>query len=57
VAGNIREDVWVLNGLGSKGSLYAPWAAGRLVDALVDGKPLESALSVDDYFAKLPPSK
>ncbi len=57
VAGEIRMDVWVLNGLGSKGSLYAPWAAGRLVDALVDGKPLESALSVHDYFANLPQSR
>jgi hypothetical protein len=28
-----------------------------LVDALVDGKPLESALSVDEYFAKLLPTK
>ena len=57
VAGKIQEDIWVLNGLGSKGSLYAPWAAGQLVDALVDGKPLESALSVDEYFAKLLPTK
>lgn len=57
VSGQMQEDVWVLNGLGSKGSLYAPWASGRLVDALLDGKPLESTLSVDDYFAKLPPSR
>lgn len=57
VAGQIQKDVWVLNGLGSKGSLYAPWAAGRLVDALVDGKPLESALSVEEYFAKLLPTR
>ena len=57
VAGRIKEDVWVLNGLGSKGSLNAPWAARQLVDALVDGKPLESILSVDEYFAKLPPHK
>jgi glycine/D-amino acid oxidase-like deaminating enzyme len=56
VAGRIGENLYVLNGLGSKGSLYAPWAAGKLVECLVDQKPLESTLCVEEYFAKLPTS-
>lgn len=31
-----------LNGLGSKGSLRAPWLARHLVEHLLDGRPLES---------------
>jgi glycine/D-amino acid oxidase-like deaminating enzyme len=54
VAGAISDGVYVLNGLGSKGSLYAPWAAEKLVNLVVDGEPLDSSLSVDAYFAMLP---
>ena len=54
VAGKVAEDVYVFNGLGSKGSLYAPWAAEQLVNLLVDEVPLDSYLSVDDYFVKFP---
>ena len=56
VAGQVAEGVYVLNGLGSKGSLHAPWAAERLVRSIIEGIPLESSLSVGEYFAKLPPS-
>lgn len=56
VAGPVAPGLYVFNGLGSKGSLYAPWAAERLVRSIIDGDPLESALSVAEYFAKLPPS-
>jgi glycine oxidase len=53
VAGRVGEDVYVLNGLGSKGSLYAPWAARELVTSIIDDQPLESTLCVSEYFAKL----
>lgn len=32
---------WVLNGLGSRGVLLAPWCAAHLADHLIDGKPLD----------------
>jgi len=54
VAGMIAPHVYVLNGLGSKGSLHAPWAARALVEHLMDGTPLQSHLSLETYFASLP---
>lgn len=53
VAGMILPDVYVLNGLGSKGSLHAPWAARSLVDHLLDGYSLPSHLSLAHYFDSL----
>jgi len=35
---------WVFNGLGSKGSLYAPGCARRLASACLDGLPIEADL-------------
>ncbi len=35
-----------LNGLGSKGSLRAPWLARHLIDHLLDGAPLDEALDL-----------
>lgn len=53
VAGRLEENVYVLNGLGSKGSLYAPWASMQLVEHILDGKEMESTLCVASYFANL----
>lgn len=39
--GNHPHGGWFLNGLGSKGSLYAPGCARRLVEACLHGKPIE----------------
>jgi len=36
--GPLGDGQWMLNALGSKGSLYAPGIAGQLADWLVDGK-------------------
>jgi len=41
-----REGDWVFNGLGSKGSLYAPGVARRLVDWLVDGVMEDESLVI-----------
>lgn len=51
VVGSISTDVYVLNGLGSKGSLTAPWAARCLVENLLEGVSLQSSLSTESYFA------
>lgn len=53
VAGRLDENLYVLNGLGSKGSLYAPWASEQLVNHILDGKEMESTLCVASYFANL----
>ncbi|MBB5351715.1 glycine/D-amino acid oxidase-like deaminating enzyme [Haloferula luteola] len=45
-------DVWVFNGLGSKGSLYAPGVARRLVEALVDGTELDAELDVGKWLER-----
>jgi glycine oxidase len=53
VAGMVGEHVCVLNGLGSKGSLSAPWASRAVVDFLLDHVPLPSGLCIDHYFATM----
>jgi glycine/D-amino acid oxidase-like deaminating enzyme len=40
----------VFNGLGSKGSLYAPGVARRLAAWLIDGAPLEAELDVSSWL-------
>jgi glycine/D-amino acid oxidase-like deaminating enzyme len=47
--GNVGDEV-VFNGLGSKGSLYAPGVARRLVDYLVDGVAIEEELDVAKWL-------
>lgn len=42
--GRHPNGAWVLNGLGSKGSLYAPGCARRLAAACLDGAPIEADL-------------
>jgi glycine/D-amino acid oxidase-like deaminating enzyme len=46
VIGPLADDRWIFNGLGSKGSLYAPGVAGRLVDWWLDGIPLDPGLDL-----------
>jgi len=42
--GRHPDGAWVFNGLGSKGSLYAPGCARRLAVACLDGTPIEADL-------------
>jgi glycine/D-amino acid oxidase-like deaminating enzyme len=44
--GELSDGSVVFNGLGSKGSLYAPGTSRRLVEWLIDGKPIEDDLDV-----------
>lgn len=57
VAGPIGGDVFVFNGLGSKGSLTAPWAAGQLVKHWLDGDEIDLRLCARHYFENLLPQK
>ncbi len=52
VAGRHPEqpDHWILNGLGSKGALYGPWAARLLAAAMDEGAPLPREIDVTRYF-------
>lgn len=45
----------ILNGLGSKGSLLAPWVAGQLVDHLINGTSIPSELDYQTRFTKRSP--
>ncbi|TAE73406.1 MAG: FAD-dependent oxidoreductase [Verrucomicrobia bacterium] len=46
VVGALSDGRVLFNGLGSKGSLYAPGVAARLVDWLTDGVPLDPGLDL-----------
>lgn len=39
--------IGILNGFGSRGTLYAPWLARRLADRLMDGTPLPEHMDVE----------
>ncbi|SEO49451.1 NAD(P)/FAD-dependent oxidoreductase [Aquisalimonas asiatica] len=42
----VTPGIGILNGLGSRGTLYAPWLARRLTERLVDGVPLPGHVDV-----------
>jgi len=48
--GRLDNGDWLFNGLGSKGSLYAPGVARRLGDAIIDGTTIESELSWNEFL-------
>lgn len=41
-----KENLYLINGLGSKGCLYGPTVARQLVELLLDGKPVDPQLDV-----------
>jgi glycine oxidase len=40
----------IINGLGSKGSLWAPWAARQLVDHVLDGTSLNDEVNIQRWW-------
>lgn len=49
--GRLADGSVGFNGLGSKGSLYAPGVARRLVEWLLDGKEIEEDLRVEHWMS------
>lgn len=49
IIGHHPQGGWVFNGLGSKGSLYAPGCAQRLADACLDAKPIDEDLDFHTF--------
>lgn len=47
--GPLADDLWLFNGLGSKGSLYAPGMARRLASWLLDGRPCEPHFDIRSF--------
>lgn len=47
------EDGWIFNGLGSKGTIYAPGVARRLVASLLDDAEIEQALDFNRFLEDL----
>ena len=45
-----QEQHAIINGLGAKGSLWAPWAARQLADHLLDGKPLDDEVNIQRWW-------
>lgn len=42
----------VLNGLGAKGSLMAPWLAQHLLSAVLDGQPIDPEVDVQRFLSR-----
>lgn len=40
----------IINGLGAKGSLWAPWAARQLADLLLEGKPVDQEVDIQQWW-------
>ncbi|RYD31434.1 MAG: FAD-dependent oxidoreductase, partial [Verrucomicrobiaceae bacterium] len=52
--GPLGDGNWMFNGLGSKGSLYAPAVAARLVRWILDGVPCEPELDFTRFGGSSP---
>jgi len=49
ILGMITPRQAVLNGLGSRGALLAPWCAAHLAEHLIDGKPLDPEVALSRF--------
>ena len=47
-----HENMFVLNGFGSRGVMIGPWASQRLFDFIEDGKPLHPEIDIARFTAK-----
>jgi glycine oxidase len=47
--GRFGESDWMFNGLGSKGSLYAPGVSARLINSVLDDRPIDEELSYTKF--------
>ncbi|HMJ70593.1 MAG TPA: FAD-dependent oxidoreductase [Cyclobacteriaceae bacterium] len=46
-----HKNVWIFNGLGTKGVSLAPWCSGMLSDALKDGLQIDDRLNITRFYA------
>jgi glycine/D-amino acid oxidase-like deaminating enzyme len=44
------KNVWIFNGLGTKGVSLAPWCSGILCDALVTGFQIEDRINISRFY-------
>jgi glycine/D-amino acid oxidase-like deaminating enzyme len=46
-----HKNVWISNGLGTKGVSLAPWSSGMLCDALLDEFQIEDRINISRFYA------
>lgn len=46
-----HKNVWIFNGMGTKGVSLAPWSSGTLCDALTKGFQIERPLNISRFYA------
>jgi glycine/D-amino acid oxidase-like deaminating enzyme len=46
-----HKNVWIFNGLGTKGVSLAPWSSGMLSDALKDGFQIDDRVNISRFYA------
>lgn len=46
-----HKNVWILNGMGTKGVSLAPWTSGMLSDALTEGFQIDGQLNISRFYA------
>jgi glycine oxidase len=46
-----HKNVWIFNGMGTKGVSLAPWASGMLSDALTKGFQIDAEINISRFYA------
>lgn len=46
-----HKNVWIFNGMGTKGVSLAPWASGMLSDALIEGFQIDGQVNITRFYA------
>jgi glycine oxidase len=46
-----RKNVWIFNGMGTKGVSLAPWTSGMLCDALTKGFQIDDPVNITRFYA------
>ena len=53
--GPLPSGAWIFNGLGSKGSLYAPGMARRLAAWMIEGETVEPSMDIRVFLTTTRP--
>ncbi|MGB0836586.1 MAG: NAD(P)/FAD-dependent oxidoreductase [Flavobacteriaceae bacterium] len=53
----VHKNLFVLNGLGTRGVMNAPFCARKLSELMLDSKPLDTDIAIDRFYDRFYPDK